>query len=132
MESTPTVNNPTQSWSPPCLGSIKINVDAAVGIQSTAIGIIATNHEGNVLAVQVFRGPFLFAEETEATAIQKACELAVRIGWKRIELETDCQNLAAEWNGNTGAISWQARIYIEQIRSSLCLFFDSFDLRWIP
>ena len=84
------------------------------------------------MAVQVFRGPFLSAEEAEVAAIRKACELAVRMGWKRIELETDCQNLAAEWNGNTGAISWQTEIYIERIRSNLCLFFDSFDLHWIP
>ena len=57
VESRPTDNNPIHSWGPPHLGSIKINVDAAVGIQSIAIGIIARNHEGGVFGSASVQGP---------------------------------------------------------------------------
>ncbi|XP_071924705.1 uncharacterized protein [Coffea arabica] len=87
---------PTE-WRPPAKGFVKVNVDAAL---STAKGIVgwgvaARQMDGGVLKAWAGSGErHTEAMVEKATAIRTALIKAGRMGWRKVEVQSDCKGVA--------------------------------------
>ncbi|XBH86658.1 hypothetical protein VPH35_074280 [Triticum aestivum] len=88
-------------WTKPLVGTIKINSDVALDLKGERAGtvVIARDHEGNFLSgrFSTYTGhndPYV----CEALGCRDAMLLAKEKGWERIQLVTDCKNVADDWN----------------------------------
>lgn len=83
-------------WSPPVLGTIKINVDATINSadNKVGIGVVARNAHGNVLlsaAKTVW--PFISMERAELEAFKIAIDFVKDNSWSNVIIEGYAQNV---------------------------------------
>lgn len=85
----------SKRWRPPRLDVIKINSDAGFNEQTKvrSAGIIARNHEGEVVFGITKRFPATSPLMAEALALREAASVAVNFGLSRVVLESDCLEL---------------------------------------
>ncbi|KAK4394097.1 hypothetical protein Sango_1880500 [Sesamum angolense] len=81
------------TWSPPKLGTIKINFDTSVAkeLGGAGLGVIARDHEGNCVAWRT--NTLLGAtdpEHCEALAARLAVDFGIEQGWRNCLIEGDC------------------------------------------
>ncbi|KAM1498581.1 hypothetical protein ACFX10_021399 [Malus domestica] len=80
-------------WSPPCVGFIKINVDAS-WLRSGApgfVGVVARDDEGRFMAAIRRRVTASSVAVAEALAVLHGCELGRSMGWNFVIVESDSQ-----------------------------------------
>lgn len=78
------------------MGSIKINVDAAVNSKEDrfGVGVVARNEAGEVLlTASKTVWPFYIVERAELEAFQWAVQLVKDMQWSEVILEGDAQNV---------------------------------------
>jgi ribonuclease HI len=108
--------NPSKqtTWSPPCEGETKMNVDAAFCPTSgeSAAGVVIRDHQGAIiLAASMVGTKCRDAEEAEATAIYEGLKIAVEYNLTPSSLESDCANAVAAVNNHSAISSVNWHIY---------------------
>ncbi|XP_031127768.1 uncharacterized protein LOC116029864 [Ipomoea triloba] len=93
---TPSSQNDLSCWRKPPPGWVKLNVDAAInkGLNSTGLGFILCNEDGNFLAAKEQKwseeiGPTRFTSEAEAIRIREALKWIKVMNVDRVQIETD-------------------------------------------
>ncbi|PON42947.1 hypothetical protein TorRG33x02_334560, partial [Trema orientale] len=95
-------------------GNIKINVDTSVSNSTVAVGIVARNYKGEIIVINVFRGPCDSIESAEAFAMFKSLELiATNKCWPNVIFEGDSMNVIDAFGGDFDVITWEACVYID-------------------
>ncbi|XP_012831247.1 PREDICTED: uncharacterized protein LOC105952259 [Erythranthe guttata] len=111
-------------WSPPPIGVIKINVDAAFpqGNDHYYTSMVARDSQGQSVWWQNFRhlGRVLPAEG-EARAVLQATIMALSLGWPDIIIEGDCLPVIDALNGRGSSLTSFGAI-IEAVLARTCLF----------
>ncbi|KAM1035501.1 hypothetical protein ACFX2I_038642 [Malus domestica] len=80
-------------WSPPCVGFIKINVDAS-WLRSGAsgfVGVVARDDAGMFVAANRMRVTASSVAVAEALAVLHGCEFGRNMGWNFVIVESDSQ-----------------------------------------
>ncbi|PON73742.1 hypothetical protein PanWU01x14_056300 [Parasponia andersonii] len=67
--------NVHEEWKFPRPGLIKINVDTALGMDISFVGIVARDHFGKLSKCWIFKGPTAIPEVAEAFGMVKALEV---------------------------------------------------------
>ncbi|CAO2819420.1 unnamed protein product [Amaranthus hypochondriacus] len=82
-----------RSWCPPDDGWVKANFDAYIGGDCCrGLGVVFRNHEGKALLAAVRRlTSNMGVEESELSAACFALEVATRMGFDHVQLESDAQ-----------------------------------------
>ncbi|XP_057431260.1 uncharacterized protein LOC130724076 [Lotus japonicus] len=117
-------------WRRPAENVVKVNVDAAVGQDRFAgFGLVARDHAGEVLAAAA-KYPTMVLSPTvaEALSLRWAMDLAIQLGFRRVQFETDCLLLQQAWkkvSGNSYLFS------IIKDCHKLVVFFDHVDLTFV-
>ena len=88
----PLAEQPVVHWSPPPLGYIKLNVDAAISQNNSALTIIARDAHGFVLKAWSKILPKRSPLSVETEAILWALQLAKSEAWSKIIMESDSKN----------------------------------------
>ena len=111
-------------WSPPPIGTIKLNVDAAVSLSNTALAVVARDEHGVVLKVWAKIMPKFSPLVAETVAILWALQLAKGELWSNIFIESDSKNSIDAILDNTGCPLWT----ISSLVSNICFLAKSFVL----
>lgn len=91
-----TLSHQNQCWRPPQQDEIKVNMDAAISLETnrTGKGIVARNWKGEIIrawaVVETKKGE---ACMEEALAIRTAMQMGKEAGWKKVEFQSDCKQL---------------------------------------
>jgi hypothetical protein len=88
--------NQIQSWQPPPVDWVLLNTDGAFSYVTNrgGWGAIARDHDGDMIIAEAGSVPSAAnAFHTETYAVLRAIDMAVRLGFGRIIIATDCQNL---------------------------------------
>ncbi|GKA04555.1 reverse transcriptase [Tanacetum coccineum] len=117
-------NAPSQAWSPPSYGEIKINGDAGVGNDGVAgLGFVIRSHSGAVLVAGSRCVKFATSVvEAEAKACLWAVEVALAKGFTRVVLESDSSVLVEAFKHDKVLVHIRA-LFLHIHR--LCLSFES-------
>ncbi|KAM2060118.1 hypothetical protein ACFX1T_045347 [Malus domestica] len=97
-------------WSPPCVGFIKINVDAS-WLRSGApgfVGVVARDDEGRFMAAIRRRVTASSVAVAEALAVLHGCELGRSMGWNFVIVESDSQESISCIRDSDTRGSWEA------------------------
>lgn len=101
----PEDQNSSHEWSPPPVGSVMINVDAAIFFQHqrAGIGVVIRNHLGQVLAAcRRFVEHTTEAEMGEAIAMRHALLFAEQTGFQNVTIvSSDCSSLISKVKNTT-------------------------------
>ncbi|XP_021765431.1 uncharacterized protein LOC110729946 [Chenopodium quinoa] len=77
------------SWARPCSGMVKINCDAHLGV-TTGLGVVIRDEEGMILVAAMCKEYAGWAPEVaEAAACRYGLQLAARLGYTSVILESD-------------------------------------------
>lgn len=113
-------------WSPPDVGWIKANFDAFLGVDGCrGLGVVFRNHDGRPVLAAVRRVfSHMGVEEAELSAACFAVEVALRMGFDHIHLESDAEavttTIKKELNGLSPLFSLYSSMY------DLCSNFEGF------
>ncbi|XP_027155242.1 uncharacterized protein LOC113755435 [Coffea eugenioides] len=113
-------------WRPPDAGVVKINTDAAIPTKSAGagLGMIARDSYGNIVQARGIRKYSRSGAELEkADALRQGLLMAREIGWRRIEMQTDCK-AAIETIYKTGLVETPIGTIMEDIRLLSDMFQD--------
>ncbi|XP_030964174.1 uncharacterized protein LOC115985370 [Quercus lobata] len=91
-EKTVSKDKSVDGWEAPEDGWIKLNVDAAVSENATALAVVARNRNGEVLKVWAKRHEWCFPMQAEAAAVYWAIQLAQKEKWQHIIIEGDAMS----------------------------------------
>lgn len=81
------------SWCKPPLQVVKINSDAAVKEEVSAMGIVAKDHRGEVLQIKASFLRVNLPELAKAYGILQGLITAKKEGWQRVCCESDAKNV---------------------------------------
>ncbi|OVA20440.1 Reverse transcriptase zinc-binding domain [Macleaya cordata] len=104
------------SWSPPSTHHVKINVDGANGVSSSACAAVARNSFGNFQGCGTLCYGRCLPEEAEAKAFMLGVQLALKFNYHSVIIEGDASNIVHYINGSTENIPWRIRATILDIR----------------
>ena len=79
-------------WSPPSIGTIKLNVNATIFLSNTALAVVVRNEHGAMLKVWAKIMPKFSPLVAEIEAILWALQLAKGELWSNIFVESDSKN----------------------------------------
>ncbi|XP_057416181.1 uncharacterized protein LOC130710823 [Lotus japonicus] len=117
-------------WRRPAEDVVKVNVDAAVGQDRFAgFGLVARDHAGEVLAAAA-KYPTMVLSPTvaEALSLRWSMDLAIQLGFRRVQFETDCLLLQQAWK----KVSRNSYLFsIIKDCHKLVVFFDHVDLTFV-
>ena len=124
----PLAEQPVVHWSPPPLGYIKLNVDAAISQNNSALTIIARDAHGFVLKAWSKILPKRSPLCVETEAILWALQLAKSEAWSKIIMESDSKNSIDAIMDCTSCPPWSISSLISDIgflakSFGSCLFF---------
>lgn len=97
------MQSPIETWEPPPVDFVKINVDGAVFQQcgEIGLGVIVRDANGVIVAWRQDRyASFCSAECVEALATKMGFQLAIDRGWQCIIIEGDCANVLRNIESN--------------------------------
>ena len=119
-----------QHWSPPPLGSIKLNVDAAISNISAAIAVVARDHLGVPVKVWARTIKKTSPIQAETDALLWALQLAKVEKWSHVVLEGDAKICNDAINKPSNPCPWMLIIPIQNIRALLDCF-SSCSFVWV-
>ncbi|XP_026416553.1 uncharacterized protein LOC113311988 [Papaver somniferum] len=109
------VNNYAQStWCTPPEGTVKINVDAAVGLNKTSAAAVARTHDGQFVAASTKISEYFHPLVAEAKGFLLGLQLARSIQ-RHIIIEGDCLNVVNVLNNVSSFTPWRIRYLVEDI-----------------
>ena len=118
------------AWSPPPAGTIKLNVDAAVGLTSTTLAVIARDHTGVPIRLWAKKYVSCLPIQAEAAAVLWAINLASAEGWSRIIIEGDSK-ICFDALADKGSLPpWVISNLVCDVFSA-CLSFISVSFVWV-
>ncbi|XP_031098368.1 uncharacterized protein LOC116002379 [Ipomoea triloba] len=102
---TPTVVR--AQWSPPSMGRLKCNIDAAVFGNRAGFGAVVRDHDGAFVAavggeLECGPNPYL----AKAMAVREALSWLKGRGLLNVDLESDCLNLCIAYNSSSLDLSY--------------------------
>ena len=118
----PLAEQPVVHWSPPPLGYIKLNVDAAISQNNSALAVIARDAHGFVLKAWSKILPKKSPLSAETEAILWALQLAKSEAWSEIILESDSKNSIDAIMDCTSCPLWS----MSSLVSDICFLAKSF------
>ena len=118
----PLAEQPVVHWSPPPLGYTKLNVDAAISQNNSALAVIARDAHGCVLKAWSKILPKRSPLSAEIEAILWALQLAKSEAWSEIILESDSKNSIDAIMDCTSCPLWS----ISSLVSDICFLARSF------
>ncbi|KAF7806997.1 putative RNA-directed DNA polymerase [Senna tora] len=100
-------------WSPPSVGVVKINVDAAMEIDKCrgALSVVVRDHKGEVLTGSVKRFPCVSVLQAEGLAVKEAVMMCSALDIKEAIIESDCKLVVDFCNDRYK--SWQLETILE-------------------
>jgi hypothetical protein len=99
---SPALSRP--GWTPPLVGVVKINIDAAVSqnIGRGSIAAVARDDRGNFIGASAWVFPGRTDAETlEVLACREAVDLAQDIGARKVQVASDCPNVITSLDHGT-------------------------------
>ena len=123
------VSNTTSNghhWKPPPQTMYKLNFDAAVFMeqQSSGIGAIIRNAQGQVMARMSAKGPYVRnSEEAEALACRQAVVFALEAGFSKIVIEGDNSTIMKAISGLSYHNSLPGHVY-----EDICAYLNGMQL----
>jgi ribonuclease HI len=120
-------------WTPPPVGSVLINVDAALFKSSNrmGVGVVIRSHNGECLAAcSELINEVTSPELAEALAIRRALALAREEGFDKIMVASDCLSVVHRINNSTQDRSFLG-VVIEDIKKET-MSFTSYSFFHIP
>lgn len=119
------------TWSPPPVGWVKVNSDAAwLPSSSAGLGVIIRDSSGRVIRGLAEAAVIPSVEGAEAEAILRGVELAISLNLKQIIVESDSKQLISELLSSS-VRSWRTYPALETIRRR-SLMFDRCTWNWTP
>ncbi|KAL6134961.1 hypothetical protein ACLB2K_067189 [Fragaria x ananassa] len=104
------------TWSPPPVGWVKVNSDAAwLPSSSAGLGVIIRDSSGRVIGGLAEAAVIPSVEGAEAEAILRGVELAISLNLKQIIVESDSKQLISELLSSS-VRSWRTYPALETIR----------------
>lgn len=125
-----TTKLPSPKWTPPSLGFIKLNTDAAISDSSSAVVVIARNYNGVVIKVWARFAPKHSPLQAEALALLWAVQLARREQWNPVQFEGDSKVCFEAILSNGDCPAWSIAHIVGNIRD-LALSFLSCNFFWV-
>ncbi|KAK9983012.1 hypothetical protein SO802_032537 [Lithocarpus litseifolius] len=129
MNSTPSVQ-PISTWTPPPLGWVKLNVDAALSNSKSALAVVARNHLGEILFIWGSGYHLCAPSQAEAAATLWAVHLAIQEHWKSVIIEGDAQVCFNALSSPDFVPVWSISTIVSNIISLLPCFV-SYKFRWV-
>ena len=129
LNTTPFVQ-PSPEWTPPSLGWIKLNVDAALNNSRSALAVVARNYAGEILFIWGSGYHLCAPSQPEAVATLWAVHLAIQEHWKSIIIEGDAQVCFNALSSPDFAPDWSISTSVSNI-FSLLPYFVSCKFRWV-
>ena len=120
---TPLPISPT-AWSPPPVGTIKLNVDATVGPTSTAMAVLAKDHTGVPIKLWAKKYVRCLLVQAEAASVLWAINLASAKGWTRINIKRDSKICFDTLSDKDSLPPWNISNIVSDV-FSVCLSFIS-------
>ena len=119
---------PKIRWSPPPTNFVKLNVDAAIAQNSSAIAVVARNEQGAVLMARSKMLPKRSPITAEAEAILWALHLAKGENWRKIIVESDSKICIDAILDHSASHQWTissllSDIWQQKLSFVSCLFF---------
>ena len=118
------------AWSPPPVGTIKLNVDAAVGSTSTAMAVLARDHTGVPIKLWAKKYVKCLPVQAEAAFVLWAINLASAEGWMRIIIEGDSKICFDALSDKDSLPPWNISNIVSDV-FSVCLSFISVSFVWV-
>ena len=118
------------AWSPPPAGTIKLNVDAAVGLTSTAMAVLARDHTGAPIKIWAKKYVRCLPIQAEAVAVLWAINLASAEGWSRIIIEGDSKICFDALSDKGSLPPWSISNIVSDV-FSVSLSFISVSFVWV-
>ncbi|KAL6218517.1 hypothetical protein ACLB2K_011727 [Fragaria x ananassa] len=119
------------TWSPPPVGWVKVNSDAAwLPSSSAGLGVIIRDSSERVIGGLAEAAVIPSVEGAEAEAILRGVELAISLNLKQIIVESDSKQLISELLSSS-VRSWRTYPALETIRRR-SLMFDRCTWNWTP
>ena len=118
------------AWSPPPAGTIKLNVDAAVGLTSTAMAVLARDHTGAPIKIWAKKYVRCLPIQAEAAAVLWAINLASAEGWSRIIIEGDSKICFHALSDKGSLPPWSISNIVSDV-FSVSLSFISVSFVWV-
>ncbi|KAK6164642.1 hypothetical protein DH2020_001506 [Rehmannia glutinosa] len=118
-------------WTPPPLGSIKINCDASIiKGTGTGVGAVIRDHRGEVIkTIYKLMSTEYEVDIAEAIACREGLTLAKHLGLKSVVLETDSWTIHHKLRHNAHDLSYLGNI-LQDIKMIL-VYFDSFSSSFV-
>lgn len=129
-EKTITKDKSANGWEAPEDGWIKINVDAAVTENATALAVVARNKKREVLKVWAKRHVGCSPMQAEAEAVYWAIQLAQKENWQHIIIEGDAKSCFDPLSAPGLQPDWSIANTISNILD-LSNFFLNCKFRWV-
>ena len=104
-------------WSPPPLGWMKINVDAALSSSKSALAAVARDHQGHVIKVWGSNHYHCSPIQAESAALLLAVELAIQEQWRLVIFEGDAEGCFDTLASADLLPDWSICTVINNIRS---------------
>lgn len=115
-------------WTPSSMGTIKLNVDAAISQSYAALAVIARNEQGAVIKVWTKTIPLCSPLLAETEAILWALNLAYGENWRHISVEIDSKICIDAILDSSGIPVWAISAQVFNICQLAKSFSSSFSL----
>ncbi|XP_021734136.1 uncharacterized protein LOC110700860 [Chenopodium quinoa] len=114
-------------WCCPTIGTIKINIDAHVPSSGMAgLGVVCRDAEGRIVAAAKRKAAIVEPEIVEALVVRFALQLAYKLGYSRIMVESDAINVikvvSSKEKGRSPIYSIYDDIRTDRAKFVLCTF----------
>jgi hypothetical protein len=118
-------------WMRPVRNGIKLNCDAAVGVNGSVVAGIARDWRGSLVFAFVFKVNTNLPIQAEAEALRMAASIVIEHNLHSVCLESDCKSCIDGLLDSNIAVPWQIVNLVKEIRALVqCIFVAS--VNWAP
>ena len=118
-------------WSKPAEGTLKINVDAAIGKFTSVIAAVARNWRGELIFACSNKANTNVPLQVEAEAIKWVVSLANQLNFVAVLIEGDCLCCYQAIDSKGQEVPWRIRNIIREILISTQML-PSLSFCWVP